>query len=154
MPMILARLLQAAEIRPGCRVLDVATGLGYAAAVMTRLGATVTALDSDPDLVSAAKTALAEEVPAVTVVLGSLPGGHKPGGPYDVIVVEGSFEVEPKALFEQLADGGRLVGVRGVGRSGRAMLSRKSGMVVSGRPVFDAAAPLLAEFRAEPSFAF
>lgn len=153
-PMVLARLVQAGEVRPGCRALDVATGRGFGAAVLARLGAEVTALESDPALAALARTILAQLAPGVTVVEGPLTAGHPGRGPFDVILVEGSFEVEPKGLFDQLADGGRLLGVKGTGRSGRAMVYRKSGGFVSGRPVFDAAAPLLAEFKAEPAFAF
>lgn len=154
-PMVLGRLLQAAEIAEGDSVLDVASGTGYASAVEARLGARVTALESDPALAAGSRALLARAGAAsVTVVEGPLSKGHAAGAPYDVIVVNGSFEQEPTELLAQLADGGRLVGVKGTGRAGRAMLYRKSGTAVSGRPVFDAAAPALAEFQPVPAFAF
>lgn len=153
-PMVLGRLLQAARITPGCRVLDVAAGTGYGTAVMTRLGGAAVALESDEDLVRRAESLLAETAPGAEVARGALSSGWTKNAPYDVIVVEGSFELEPAGLFGQLADGGRLVGIKGNGRAGRAMLYRKTGSTVSGRPMFDAAAPALAEFRAEPAFVF
>jgi protein-L-isoaspartate(D-aspartate) O-methyltransferase len=153
-PMVLARLVQAARLGEGERVLDVASGTGFGAALARRLGAAVVALDSDADLVARARTLLAELAPGAEVVQGALENGWAAGAPYGVIVIEGSFEVEPQALFGQLADGGRLVGVKGTGRAGRAMLYRKSGEVVSGRPIFDAAAPALAEFGRAPAFVF
>lgn len=153
-PMVLGRLLQAARITPGCRVLDVAAGTGYATAVITRLGGAAVALESDGDLVRRAESLLAETAPGAEVARGALSSGWIKNAPYDVIVVEGSFEVEPAGLFGQLAEGGRLVGIKGNSRAGRAMLYRKTESTVSGRPMFDAAAPALAEFRAEPAFVF
>ena len=49
-PMLLARMIQALELKPGTRALDVAGGYGYGAAVMARLGARVTAVESVPAL--------------------------------------------------------------------------------------------------------
>jgi protein-L-isoaspartate(D-aspartate) O-methyltransferase len=153
-PMVLARLVQAARVGDGERVLDVATGTGYGVALAQRLGGTAVGIDSDASLVAQAKALLADLAPGGEVVQGPLEKGLAARAPFDVIIVEGSFEVEPEALFAQLADGGRLVGVKGTGRAGRAMLYRKSGDVVSGRPIFDAAAPVLAAFQRAPAFVF
>lgn len=153
-PMVLARLIQAAEIKPGERVLEVGCGTGYGAAVLTALGASVVALESDSALADRALACLAATGSAVTVVTGALQAGWAALGPFDAIVMNGSFETEPTALLTQLVDGGRLVGVRGVGRSARAMLYRRSGGHSSGRPVFDAAAPGLPGFEAVPAFSF
>ena len=153
-PMVLARLIQAAEIEPGDRVLEVGCGTGYGAAVLTALGASVVALESDPELADRAKVCLAAAGAAATVVTGPLRAGWAELGPFDAIVMNGSFETEPSELLSQLREGGRLVGVRGVGRSARAMLYRRAGGHSSGRPVFDAAAPILPGFEATPAFSF
>ena len=54
-PMILARLIQALDVERGGKALDVACGLGYSAAVLARLGASVTALECDEDLATQAR---------------------------------------------------------------------------------------------------
>jgi protein-L-isoaspartate(D-aspartate) O-methyltransferase len=156
MPMVLARMIQVAGVAPGARVLDVASGAGYSAAVMARIGARVTALENDPALTAMAKAALtAVEVTGVAPVTGPLEQGWPETSPYDVILVEGAFEVEPKTLLAQLAEGGRLVGIEGAGRSARVMLYTKArGGDVGGRPVFDAGAPVLASFRRPAEFVF
>ncbi len=92
--------------------------------------------------------------PNVTVVTGALAAGWAQGGPYDAIVLEGTTEVVPHALCAQLKDGGRLVCVLGSGPGAKAMLYRKSGDDVGGRPLFDASAPLLPGFAKQPVFAF
>jgi protein-L-isoaspartate(D-aspartate) O-methyltransferase len=154
-PMVLGRLIQTAEINPEDRVLDVACATGYSAAVLSRLAAEVIAVESDSVLAERARGALSALGCAnVSVVTGALDKGAADRGPYDVIFVGGSFEVEPQALLDQLKDGGRLVGVMGTGRAGRAMIYRRSGQTVSGRVAFDAAAPSLAEFRRPPEFVF
>lgn len=151
-PMVFARLVQAAEIQPGDKVLVVGAGTGYGATVIAELGAKVTALESDAALQQAAADRLAGT--AVTLVKGPLAQGHAAGAPYEVIVVEGAFQVEPEGLLSQLADGGRLVGVHGVGRAAGAVVYRRSGKVIGNRIITEAAAPALAEFTAAPSFVF
>lgn len=152
-PMVLAKLIQTADIAPTDRVLDVGCATGYAAAVLARIGAQVVALEQDSGLATAARTALAPQ-PNVTVESGPLSEGCAKAGPYDVIVLEGATEVAPHALCRQLADGGRLVCVLGSGPDAKAMLYRRSGDDVGARPVFDAAAALLPGFAKAPEFAF
>jgi len=154
-PMILARLIQALAIEPGERVLDVACGRGYAAAVFHKLGAQVTALEADEALASAAMQSLkAAGADSVTVVAGSLDQGYAANAPYDAILVNGSVEVRPDALLQQLAEGGRLVCVKGRGRAARATLYVRSGDAFGERSLFEAAAPLLAPFVQPPGFTF
>lgn len=152
-PMVLAKLLQAAEIRPGEHVLDVACATGYAAALIARLGARVTALEEDPALAATAKAVLAELAPDVSVVAGPLTAGWPATAPYDVILVEGATEILPRALFSQLRESGRLLCVQGR-TPGKAMLYRSIAGEVSGRVIFDAAASLLPGFVEPPAFVF
>jgi len=152
-PMVLAKLLQAAEIRPGEHVLDVACATGYTAAVIARLGARVTALEEDPALAATAKAVLAELAPDVSAVAGPLTAGWPAAAPYDVILVEGATEILPRALFSQLRESGRLLCVQGR-TPGKAMLYRSIAGDVSGRVIFDAAASLLPGFVEPPAFVF
>jgi protein-L-isoaspartate(D-aspartate) O-methyltransferase len=151
-PMVLARMIQALEIHPGDRVLDVACGRGYSSAILAELGAYVTALESDAGLAEAARTALGTR--SVTVESGDLAEGFAKAAPYEAILVNGALEVKPDTLLRQLTNGGRLVCVLGRGRSGRATLFVRSGDSWGERNLFDAAAPLLDAFRAKPGFVF
>jgi protein-L-isoaspartate(D-aspartate) O-methyltransferase len=154
-PMILARMIEALAVAPGAKALDVACGLGYSCAVLARLGAAVVALEADEALATEARRRLAEaNVSGVRVVAGPLERGYAAAGPYDVILVNGAVEVRPEALLRQLADGGRLVCVRGRGRAAEATLYVRAGDAFGARPLFDAAAPVLAAFRAESGFVF
>jgi protein-L-isoaspartate(D-aspartate) O-methyltransferase len=88
------------------------------------------------------------------VVTGSLDQGYAKNAPYDVILINGAVDVRPEALLQQLAEGGRLVCVKGRGRAARATLYVRSGDAFGERILFDAAAPVLAPFVQEPGFTF
>ena len=153
-PMVLAKLIQAAELQPTDVVLDVACATGYTAAVLARLAARVTALEEDAALAAVAKRALSDLAPGnVAVVTGPLTAGWLAGAPYDVILLEGATEIVPRSLFSQLRDGGRLLCIEGR-NPGKAMVYRSVAGDVTGRPIFDAAAPLLPGFVEPPAFVF
>jgi protein-L-isoaspartate(D-aspartate) O-methyltransferase len=154
-PMVLARLIQAAEVGADDRVLDVACATGYSSAVLARLGATVVALEDDAARARRCTETLAQlGIVNVTTVCGPLDAGWPALAPYDVILVNGAFEVEPDELFAQLTEGGRLVGILGGGHPGKAMLYRKDRGEIGGRVLFDASAPVLPAFRQAPAFVF
>lgn len=152
-PMVLGKLLQAADIGPADRVLDVGCATGYTAAILAQVAGEVVALEVDAGLVETARKALASE-PKVKVVSGPLAQGWAQGGPYDVILLEGSTEVVPDPLCRQLKNGGRLLCILGSGPDAKAVIYRRSGDDVGYRALFDAAAPLLPGFAKAAEFAF
>ena len=152
-PMVLAKLIHAAEIASTDRVLDVGCATGYGAAVLSRVAGAVVALEQDVGLAQAARTALSGTT-NVSVVTGSLTAGWPQGGPYDVIILEGATEIAPQAYLSQLKEGGRLACVLGNGPGAKAMIYYRSGDELGGRPVFDANAALLPGFAKIPVFAF
>jgi protein-L-isoaspartate(D-aspartate) O-methyltransferase len=152
-PMVLARLLQAADIALTDTVLDVGSARGYSAAILSRIGGKIVALEADPELADAALHSLSGSGNVVPAS-GPLQAGWPEMAPYDVIVLEGAVEVVPPVLLQQLGEGGRLVAVVGYGRTGRATVFVKSQGDVAGRVVFDAVASPLPGFAAAPTFAF
>jgi protein-L-isoaspartate(D-aspartate) O-methyltransferase len=154
-PMVLGRMIQALEVEAGARALDVASGLGYSAAVLARLGAHVVALESTEAAAQAARQRLASlGIENVAVVSGPLDQGYPHGAPYDIVLVNGLIEVRPQRLLNQLADGGRLACIERRGRAGRAVLYVRSGDAFGSRAIFDAGAPELPAFKADPGFVF
>jgi protein-L-isoaspartate(D-aspartate) O-methyltransferase len=154
-PMVLARMVQAAQVRETDHVLDVGCATGYSSALLARLASSVIALEEDAALAEVAKANLAKLAPPkASVVSGPLPRGWPPQAPYDVIFLNGASEVAPRALFVQLKEGGRLVAVIGRSPMRRAMLYKSIAGDVSGWPVFDAGAPLLPGFAAPAEFVF
>jgi protein-L-isoaspartate(D-aspartate) O-methyltransferase len=154
-PMVFAKLVQAAEIDETHHVLDVGCASGYSTAVLARLARSVVALEEDASLADRASQVLASlGATNVSVVTGPLSQGWPGRAPYDVILLNGASEIIPHGLCKQLKDGGRLVGVFGDGPAGKAMLYVSDRGEVSGRPVFDAAAPLLPGFAKPRAFVF
>jgi protein-L-isoaspartate(D-aspartate) O-methyltransferase len=154
-PMELAKLIQAAGVSETDRVLDVGCTTGYSTALLARLAATVTGLEEDAGLArKATETLGAAGVANAKIVTGPLTRGLPGEAPYDLIVLQGSSEIVPEMLRSQLRDGGLLVCVLGRGQSGKAMLYRRIGDELSGRAVFDAAAPPLPGFVKPPEFVF
>jgi protein-L-isoaspartate(D-aspartate) O-methyltransferase len=155
-PMILARMIEAAEIGPEDVVLDVACGSGYSSAILGRIARAVVAVESDTELAGAAGSRLTKlRMDNVVVEIGPINAGWFDQAPYDVIMVNGSCGEMSEAILSQLAEGGRLCAIlRGPGRTGMAKLFVKSGGVVSNRGLFDANVPILPEFDLEEGFSF
>jgi protein-L-isoaspartate(D-aspartate) O-methyltransferase len=151
-PATLGRLIEGADVRPGERVLDVAGGSGYGASVLSRLGARVVALET-AEAGQGARDLLAGQE-RVELAVGDLVAGASAKAPFDIILVNGAFEVSPELLIGQLADGGRLVGLDASFPAPKAVLIERVGGAISRRTLFDAAGPRLDGFRQRPGFAF
>jgi len=154
-PMVIARLLQAADVRATDNVLVVAAGTGYTAALLAKLASSVVAVEAERSLGDQAIAALARLGIANIVWQTSNPAeGAAKQAPYDVILVDGAVEEVPQALLEQLSEGGRLVTVRRDERLGHAILLQKDRGNVAARVLFDANVPLLAVFAKPQTFTF
>jgi protein-L-isoaspartate(D-aspartate) O-methyltransferase len=154
-PMVLARLIQAAAPSSTDCVLDIGSATGYGAAILSRLAQTVVGLEVDGALADRANADLASfGVRNAMVLQGPLEQGVPRQAPYDAIVVEGLGDALPPLLLDQLADGGRLVGVFRDRGLGRAMLYVRNGDAVSARVLFDASVALLPGFERRPEFVF
>jgi protein-L-isoaspartate(D-aspartate) O-methyltransferase len=127
-PAVLAKMLQAAEIKATDRVLVVGCATGYAAAVIAKFAGHVASAES------------AEGDPA--------------NAPFDVIVLNGATEIIPEQLYGQLRNGGRLVGVFAMSRPPRATIVTRSHGDFGDRALFDAAAPVLSGMERPPAFVF
>jgi protein-L-isoaspartate(D-aspartate) O-methyltransferase len=154
-PMVLGRMLQAAQLVPTDHVLDVGCATGYSSAVLARLCADVTALEEDADLARQARDILAGVgAGTVSVVEGPLADGWPSRAPYDAIVINGLCDAVPDKLLRQLKTQGRLVAVVGSGPAPKAMLYRSVDGKISERPVFDASGSALASFAQPHTFQF
>jgi protein-L-isoaspartate(D-aspartate) O-methyltransferase len=155
-PMVVARLLQAAQIERTDRVMIIGAGTGYEAALAAALARSVIALEEDPELARRVRAALVEHsIASVSVVEGPLPQGYRPRSPYDVVLFCGAVADVPSEIDTQLAEGGRVLAVvKSANGIGRATLWARTGGVMARRVLFDAATPLLPGFSPKPAFAF
>jgi protein-L-isoaspartate(D-aspartate) O-methyltransferase len=154
-PMLMAKLLQAAEIRTGDNVLIVGCATGYAAAVAARLAGKVTATEPDEAIAAKGRDALSRVgLQSVKIRVAEPADGDSADAPYDVIVLNGATEVVPETLCGQLRDGGRLLGVFAATRPPRATIVTRSHGDFGHRSLFDASAPVLPGLERVPAFVF
>ena len=147
-PAVLGQLLTQMMPEPGQRALVIGAGTGYSAAVLTDIGLEVTAVESDPMLIAAAR----EQKLGVTEA--ELEAGDPKGASYDQILIDGAVEYIPDAIIDQLADGGCLGTAlldRGVTR---LIVGRKSGGAFGYLSIGDAGVPALPGFSRPRSFTF
>jgi len=126
-PYIIAAMLQAAEIKPQDRVLEIGSGSGYQTALLAEMAGSVFAVERYPTL-SAGAQSLLERLGYTNVMMitgdGSL--GLPEHAPFDVIIVAAAAPRLPPDLLEQLALGGRLVIPVGDAQQQALQLARKN----------------------------
>jgi protein-L-isoaspartate(D-aspartate) O-methyltransferase len=126
-PYIIAAMLQAAEIAPQDRVLEIGAGSGYQTALLAQLAGNVYAVERYPSLSARAQSVLRRLGYAnATVITGDGSLGLPEHAPYDAIIVAAAAPRVPPALVEQLAPGGRLVAPVGDSQQQVLQLARKS----------------------------
>ncbi len=151
-PTATGRLLDAADPRPGERVLLIGAATGYVAALLAAMGCVVTALDQ-PALIARARVALCD-TPGISLVEGDLAAGSPDGAPYDLVYIDGAVDRVPPAIVEQIVEDGRIVTAileRGVSR---LSVGRRAGASVGLRAFADVDTMPLPGFAAAPAFTF
>lgn len=109
-PYIVAIMTQLLAVEPENVVLEVGTGTGYQAAVLSRLARQVYSIERHPSLAEQAReTFLRLGFGNIDVVVGDGTRGLAAHAPYDRILVAAAAPRIPPPLIEQLAEGGRLI---------------------------------------------
>lgn len=154
-PVVIAKMVQAADIKDTDDVLVVGCASGYLAALVAKLARQVTATECDPSLAGKARGVLAElGIENVTVKAAAVAAGDSANAPYDVIILNGATEIVPDGLYRQLREGGRLVAVFAMTQPQRAMIVTRSHGDFGNRALFDAAIPVLPGLERPPAFVF
>ena len=109
-PYMVAVMTQALAVPPNARVLEIGTGSGYQAAVLSGLALEVVTIELRPELAAAASARLARlGYGNVRVVVGDGSRGYPEGAPYGGIVATAGAPRVPPSLRDQLDEGARLV---------------------------------------------
>jgi len=139
-PSLSAVMIEALELKPSERVLEVGSGYGFQTALLAQLCAHVTSIEIWADLAEVARSNLgAHAIENVEVVAGDGSLGVPDRGPFDAVLVSAAFTRVPKPLVDQLVDGGRLV--QPIGRGGDEMVTlfrKTEGRLVEVRDVIPA----------------
>lgn len=156
-PRVLARLMQIAQPRPGERACVVGAGTGYGAALLSRLGPVVTALEEDPALLAIARDATARAGCVVDFREGLLADGLPGEDAFDLVFLDGGAELLPPAIETLVAARGRLVFVQlapGSTQMGQGVIAENAGGKLRSRAHFDGAARVLPGFARPAGFQF
>jgi protein-L-isoaspartate(D-aspartate) O-methyltransferase len=125
-PFIVALMTDLLALRPEDRVLEIGTGLGYQAAVLSPLARTVYSVEIIEELATQAKKRLAEQgCPNVELRLGNGFHGWPEHAPFDKIIVTAGTDLVPPPLLYQLKPGGRMVIPTGLPDSQQLVLVEK-----------------------------
>jgi protein-L-isoaspartate(D-aspartate) O-methyltransferase len=109
-PYIVALMIEAAGVEPGDKVLEVGSGSGYAAAVISRIAAQVIGIERQHDLVEVARERLRRLCyDNITIIEGDGTRGYPDEAPFSAILAAASGSHVPQALIDQLAPGGCIV---------------------------------------------
>jgi protein-L-isoaspartate(D-aspartate) O-methyltransferase len=109
-PLMVAMMTEALQLQGHERVLEIGTGSGYQAAILSRLAVVVFSIERIPELAAQARATLAiAGIANVHVLVGDGSLGLPEHGPYDAIVVTAASPKVPPALVDQLTLSGRLI---------------------------------------------
>lgn len=143
----LSKLLMALDAKSGETALAIAAP--YGAAVLARLGLTVTAQEADDAVFGVTGAVLAEEGVRTVVAPLSTPSGEG----YDLIISEAAVPGRPEAWLAALKIGGRMAVVERSGPVGKAVLYVRGEQGVSRRELFNSTPPVLSDLAPEAAFA-
>jgi protein-L-isoaspartate(D-aspartate) O-methyltransferase len=122
-PSLVARMVEALDLRGDEQVLEVGTGYGFQTALLSRLARSVWSIERFPDIAETARALLARNgARNVEVVVGDGSLGLEEHAPFDAILVSAAFPSVPEPLADQLAHRGRLVQPIGSGGDEDVML--------------------------------
>ena len=152
-PRTIAKILDFLNISDDELVLVIGSGLGYSAALISRLSEAVVALEDDQPRVDESEELLREiGADNVIVEFGVLREGAPAHGPYDVILIEGAVQKIPDILINQLKEDGRIACIFSKGELGRVQIGFKKEKKINWKFLFNANAPVLKGFELERRF--
>ena len=156
-PMILARLFQSLNLKGNENILHVGSNSGYGSAILSRMCSSVISLESDKKLFETSIHTFSNMgFDNVVPLHGSMENGVEKEAPFDIIFIEGSIETEPKSLFSQLNEHGKLIAIIRPAniKIGKAKIFFKISNEIGLENLFDAQVSKLSIFKSKTKFSF
>lgn len=155
-PILEARLLQALNVQPSDKILEIGTGSGYFTALLAKLGGHVYSVEILPELLEQARVKLAAlNINNITLEQGDAAGGWDGNNPFDVIAVTGSLPILPESFQRGLTVGGRMVVIVGTAPAMEVrLITRVSEESWTSESLFETVLPALINAAQPPAFVF
>ena len=144
-PKLEGRTLQALDVQPHERVLEIGAGSGHMAALLATRAQEVWSVEIDPAIARLARANLARQgIDNVHVEVGDGLAGLAARAPFDVIVVSGGVSEIRASLIDQLSVGGRLLAYVGAAPTlALRLLTRVSADAVASEDLLETVVPML-----------
>jgi protein-L-isoaspartate(D-aspartate) O-methyltransferase len=153
-PRVIAKILNLINIKENELVLDIGSGYGYAATLLSNFAQAVVMVEEVEYAKEAERILTEESIDNVIVRSGALSDGAVEHGPYDAIIIEGAVEVIPNSLLNQVKIGGRIAAIFMAEMVGECRVGLRTASGVNWRFAFNASAPVLQGFQKEERFVF
>lgn len=161
-PLVVAQMLQLAELNLNDTVLVLGGGTGYMASLAAKLSKHVYAVEENQELSSKARSVMQKKsIDNIDIVSAPPVAGYAEQAPYDVVLIGGSVEHIPENIFEQLSDGGKMIFVKHAGQKmtgingvGYLMVCKRIGERFEVEEYGEYSVPLLSGFDSPSEFMF
>ncbi len=157
-PMVVSRMIEAADPKPFESVLVVGSGTGYTCALLNFLCAKVIGLEENDQLFDYAEHIMSTTVFShIQLIKGNLVNGWADGAPYDIILIEGGIDQLPDFAATQLApENGRIIYFKnmGAGIPAQAIKCTIHNQRFNQQDLFEAHVPQLSAFKQQKGFSF
>ena len=153
---VFAKMIQIADIRKHESVLDIGCLTGYSSAILSKICKTVDGLEQHEELVDIAKENIKNlGIENVRVHHGNLKDGYKKKELFDAVFINGSIDLIPQSINDQVKDGGRVIAIKRVGQIGFMVILKKAGNYMNQINHFEITVPYISkDFMHKSEFAF
>ena len=153
---VFAKMIQIADIREHESVLDIGCLTGYTSAILSKICETVDGLEQHEELVDIAKENIKMlGIENIKVHHGSLKDGYKKKELFDAVFINGSVDLVPQSINDQVKDGGRVVTIKRDGQIGYMVILKKAGNYMNQINHFEITVPYISkDFIRKSEFAF
>lgn len=153
-PMVLGKLLQAAQPKQDDITLIIGCGTGYSTALLSQLSSTVFAVEEEAEFSKQARKNLSElQILNAEIITGKLSAGYEKQKPYSLILIDGAIESIPKKIIDQLDKNGRLITmIKENDFITKGILAIKNKNKLTTKTLFETNTPLLKNFETTSSF--
>ncbi|MBU92206.1 MAG: hypothetical protein CML88_01565 [Rhodobiaceae bacterium] len=153
---VFAKMIQIADIKKHECVLDIGCLTGYSSAILSKICSTVDGLEQHDELVDISKENIKKlGIENINIHHGNLKDGYMKKELFDAIFINGSVDLVPQPINDQVKDGGRVITIKREGLIGYMVIYKKAGDYMTQINHFEITVPYITkDFMRKSEFAF